>query len=205
MVIIEYGEDGLVESNKYYFGKTGYWEIVLTSDNKDYFIKFLNAYKNNNSDLNKMKENYLSSCTDKNWTYYFIKYDDILNSENQLSKDNNTFAWYDDYSLEKMGGTNLNAYHINPYIKTVAVISNIAYSAYKWDGYSLLKIHAKIKEIYSVNDGWKLEFSTNIDVKLKELLISKYSLINSCSNIFIFNVDDKDRIEQMLTFIKDLK
>jgi len=192
-------------SNKYYFGKTGYWEIVLTSDNKEYFKGFLNAYENNNSDLNKMKKHYLSSCTDKSWTYYFIKYDEFLNSENQLSKDNNTFAWYDDYSLEKMGGTNLNAYHINPYIKTVAVISKIAYSAYKWDGYSLLKVHGKIKELSSVNDGWKLEFSTSIDSKLKELLISKYSLKSLYSNTFIFNVDNDDRIEQMLTFIMDLK
>jgi len=60
-------------SNKYYFGKTGYWEIVLTSDNKEYFKGFLNAYENNNSDLNKMKKHYLSSCTDKSWTYYFIR------------------------------------------------------------------------------------------------------------------------------------
>ncbi|MEA3316325.1 MAG: DUF262 domain-containing protein [Campylobacterota bacterium] len=191
--------------SKYYFGKTGYWEIILTSDKKDYFKKFLDDYEKNNADLNRMKNSFLSTCNKKDWKYYFVKYDEILNTEDQLSKDNNTFAWYDDYSLEKMGGTNLNAYHLNPFVRTIAIKSNISYSVYKWDGYSMLKIHAKIKELYSINDGWKLEFSNSIDEVLKNSLVSKYNLINSYLNVFTFKVANKDRIEQMLTFIKDLK
>ncbi|MEV9545988.1 hypothetical protein [Aliarcobacter butzleri] len=38
----------------------------------------------------------------------------------------------------------MNAFHFNPYLKAVAILSDINYNPYKWDGYSKLQIHAKM-------------------------------------------------------------
>ena len=192
-------------SPKYFFGKNGYWEIILTSDKKDFFHKFLDNYLEHNKSLEQMKNNFLQNYNSKDWGYYFIKYNKILDTDPNLSKDNNTYAWYDDFSLEKMGGTNLNAYHINPYIRTLAIKNNLHYNVYKWDGYSLLSIHGKIKELTSVKEGWKIVFSDTFDNEIIDNIISKYNFKKQYDNSYLFKVqDDKDRILEMSSLIKDL-
>jgi len=192
-------------NHKYFFGKTDYWEIVLTSDKKAYFTRFLESYKKNTSSLSKMKNNFLSSYIEKDWIYYFIKYDEMINSDDKLTKDTNTYAWYGDFSLEKMGGINLNAYHINPYIRTVAIKAHIPYDIYKWDGYSLLQIDGKIEKLSSDTHGWNIKFSTTIDKKLKGDIISKYSLKSMVTGNFLLKIETEDRIEIIVQLIEDLK
>lgn len=196
------------DSSKYFFGKNGYWEIILTADKKDFFRKFLNKYYECDKSLLKMKEKFLLNYDQKDWRYYFIKYNEMIETDNWLSKDNNVYAWYDDFSLEKMGGSNLNAYHINPYIRTLAKKCNIElswYNGYTRDWTSYLGINAKIKEIYSVLKGWKINFSESLDKSIKDKLISKYNLQNEYGNTFIFEVSkDKDKIKEISNFISDL-
>ena len=197
-------------SSKYFFGKNEYWEIILTANKeesfiyKDFFHEFINNYLQNSKSLKQMKNNFLSNCIQKDWRYYFIKYNEMLDPESYLSRDNNLYAWYDDFSLEKMGGSNLNAYHINPYIRTLAIKNKLHYNVYKWDGYSLLKIYGKIKELYSINKGWQILFSDTFDDTIKDVLISKYNL-KKYGNTFILEVaEDKDRIEEMSNFINEI-
>lgn len=199
-------------SNKYFFGKKGLWDIILTATNKEYssidkdfFAKYLSKYKNSSEDLQTMINEYFSSATVKNWLYYFIKYDAFLSNENKLSQDNNLFAWYDDYSLEKMGGTNLNAFHLNPYLKAVAVIANINYSPYKWDGYSKLQIHAKMTEFYCEKNGWNITFSPNLNEEKIQKLVNGFGLKHNVLKIYILeHADGEDMIEKACEFIRAL-
>lgn len=193
-------------SSKYFFGKKGYWEILLSSDNKDYYKKFLLSYQLNKFSLQSMIDQYSINSIEKDWRYYFIKYENFLNKYEKISHDNNIFAWYDDYSMEKMGGTNLNAYHVNPYLKTVAIIANIHYNVYKWDGYSKLQIRGKIKELYSEMDGWRILFSESIDKDLQRSLIKDFELQESYSDSYLMNIfQDKDRVERMVEFLEVIK
>jgi hypothetical protein len=194
-------------SSKYFFGKNKYWDIILTnSDKRDFFHQFLDQYLENNKSLHKMKKVFLDSYTKKDWRYYFIKYDEMINTEALLSKDNNVYAWHDDFSLEKMGGANLNAYHINSYIRTVAIKNKLSYTVFKWDGYSYLSINKRIKEIYSTQSGWEIIFDKSIDNTLKDKLVAQYSLENIYINKFVLKVkQEEDRIELMNKFINDIK
>jgi hypothetical protein len=197
-------------SSKYFFGKKDYWDIILTvtnkeysTINKDFFAQFLLKYKNSDEDLQAMIQDYLSRQAVKNWIYYFIKYDEFLSRDNKLSHDNNLFAWYDDYSLEKMGGTNLNAFHFNPYLKAVAIMSGINYTPYKWDGYSKLNIHAKITDFYCEKAGWRIKFSDSFDGKIKKKIIKKFNLEETYSNQYVLkHLENVDIVERASEFIK---
>jgi len=199
-------------SKKYFFGKKNYWDIILTvtnkeysTINKDFFAQFLLKYKNSNEDLQVMIQDYLSQQAVKNWIYYFIKYDEFLSRDNNLSHDNNLFAWYDDYSLEKMGGPNLNAFHFNPYLKAVAIMSGIHYEPYKWDGYSKLWIHAKITDFHCDKAGWRIKFSDSFDEKIKQKIINKFMLQEIYSNQYVLkHLENVDIVERASEFIKAL-
>jgi len=196
-------------SSKYFFGKNKYWDIILTnSDKKDFFYKFLDQYLANEKSLSKMKKVFISDYTKKDWRYYFVKYDEMTESDNWLSKDNNVYAWFDDFSLEKMGGSNLNAYHINPYIRVIAKLNSIElnwYNGYTRDLNSNITIYNKLK-IYSTQLGWNIEFNENIDNTLKNKLISQYRLENIYKNKFVLKVkQEEDRIELMNKFINNIK
>ena len=200
-------------SSKFFFGKKGYWDIILTATNKDYsnidkefFVQYLKKYKNSNEDLQTMIQGYISNETVKNWKYYFIKYDAFLSRDNKLSQDNNLFAWYDDYSLEKMGGTNLNAFHFNPYLKAVAVMANINYSPYKWDGYSKLQVHSKMTEFYCEKNGWTITFSPSLEDEKIQLLVKDFDLKqNILKKYILVHIEGEDIIEKARDFINALK
>lgn len=200
-------------SSKFFFGKKGYWDIILTATNKDYsnidkefFVQYLKKYKNSNEDLQTMIQGYISNETVKNWKYYFIKYDAFLSRDNKLSQDNNLFAWYDDYSLEKMGGTNLNAFHFNPYLKAVAVMANINYSPYKWDGYSKLQVHSKMTEFYCEKNGWTITFSPSLEEEKIKSLVKDFDLKQNILKKYILDhIEGEDIIEKARDFINALK
>ena len=200
-------------NSKFFFGKKGYWDIILTATNKDYsninkgfFAQYLKKYENSNEDLQTMIKGYISDETVKNWKYYFIKYDAFLNRDNKLSQDNNLFAWYDDYSLEKMGGTNLNAFHFNPYLKAVAILSDINYNPYKWDGYSKLQIHAKMTEFYCKNDGWVITFSSRLNEDSLQKVVKDFNLEQYVQKKYILKHNfNEDIIENAVNFIISIK
>ena len=130
----------------------------------------------------------------------------FLSRDNKLSQDNNLFAWYDDYSLEKMGGTNLNAFHFNPYLKAVAILSDINYNLYKWDGYSKLQIRVKITEFYCKNDGWIITFSSSLNEDSIQKIVTDFNLEQYVQNKYILKHNfNEDIIENAINFIIYIK
>jgi len=192
-------------NNRYFLGKNEYWEIFLTNPNFDESFslkKFIEEYANNHEDLQKMIDNFLLSKKEKDWQYYFVKYQDMLKIDIKLSVDNNFFAWNNDFDIEKMGGLHLGAFHINPYIKTVALKTNNDYAIYtKGEEKSYLTIENYIDKFSSEDINWTIKFSKNMKNIIKEDLIEKFSLEDVKSD-FLLSVNDEDRIEVAVSFIK---
>jgi len=190
---------------RYFFGKYNLWEIFLTNSNfnKGFSLqKFIKEYANNSQNLQKIINNFLFVKEEKDWRYYFVKYEDILKIDSKLSVDNNFFAWNNDFDIEKMGGLHLGAFHINPYIKTVALKTNNDYAIYtKGEEKSYLTIENYIDKFSSEDINWTIKFSKNIDDKIKKDLIEVFSLVEEKSN-FILSVNNDDRVELAVKFIK---
>lgn len=195
---------------RYFFGKNELWEIFLTDNNsnKKLFLNdFIEKYNFNDKDFNKIISSALDEYTskEKDWKYYFIKYENILENDDKLSKDSNFFGWYDDFNIEKMGGLHLGAFHINPYIRTVALKTNPVYAKYvKGEDESYLTIENYIDSIQSLDKDWTIKFSDGIDETRKQNLINNFHLVADESN-YVLNVNDADRIELVIKFIDSIK
>jgi len=189
--------------HRYFFGKDKLWEIFLTDNNsieKDFFKKFIEKYTEYGENLQKLIDDY--DFNQKNWIYYFIKYKEILEKDTFLSKDENFFAWYNDFEIEKMGGLRIDAFHINPYIRVVAIkTKNENYLQYKKEEKSYLSIDGFIDEMCSKNISWSIKFTKNINPKIKKDIIDKFSLKEE-KNPYILEVKDEDRIELAIKFIQ---
>ena len=186
--------------HKYYLGKKGFWEVVLTRPEQSaFFGDYLESYIKNGYSLQKMIDSYLNKVQSKGWRYYFIKYAEMTEKNTYLSKDNNVYAWDSDYKLEKMGGSNLNAYHINPYIYLLYRKSSKSVWSQQSDDMSYLYFDSF--KIYSIDKGWKV-----VDTKKRD--------ITSLQNNFVLNVEnsyfwidcrDDDRIVIGLDLISELE
>ncbi len=186
--------------DKKFFGKKNYWEVILTSqDNINFYSKFIEAYKINDKSLDKIIIEYLKSNKTFDWEYYFIKYPHMTSVIPTISSDNNIYAWYNDFSLEKMGGSNLNAYHLNPYIFTASEESNVISSVVQFDSPSYLEIN-QIK-IFSTSEGWKIK---KLDKTIYSNLITKYNLTEKESYYILKETAAQDRIEVLKEFIISL-
>ena len=198
--------------NRYFFGKYESWEIFLTDSNsnkKSFFKHFIKKYNDNQNNFTTMIDNflatYISIDKEKDWKYYFVKYKAILEKDSKLFKDSNFFAWYGNgFNIEKMGGIHLGAYHINPYIKVVAIETNEEYEEYtKSEEHSYLQIPNYISRIDSFDKNWTIEFSNKISEKIKDTLIDDFSLEFDDTN-YILKVGTNDRIEIAVDFIKSV-
>jgi len=198
--------------NRYFFGKYESWEIFLTDSNsnkKSFFKHFIKKYNDNQNNFTTMIDNFLATYTsidkEKDWKYYFVKYKTILEKDSKLFKDSNFFAWYGNgFNIEKMGGIHLGAYHINPYIKVVAIETNEEYEEYtKSEEHSYLQIPNYISRIDSFDKNWTIEFSNKISEKIKDTLIDDFSLEFDDTN-YILKVGTNDRIEIAVDFIKSV-
>jgi hypothetical protein len=89
----------------------------------------------------------------------------------RISTDNNVYAWQDDFSLEKMGGSNLNAYHQNPYINVISIKLGLEPFIIQYDEFSYIKIKKII--IYSGLEGWELY---SFDKEKYSAIMSKYEI-----------------------------
>jgi len=195
-------------SARYFFGKNGYWEILLTAPNKkDFFTKFLNVYIQKNYNYESIISDFLQNYNKKDWRYYFVKYDEILNTNNNLSSDYNFFAWSNDFEIEKMGGKHLGAFHINPYIIIVSNRTQLSsLMAEKGDDNSYLYIEDEIEHMFSIENGWQIKFARKFGKEQREPLIKKFTLEETkSSSTYILSVDaTKDRIEVAIDFINSL-
>jgi len=193
---------------KYYFGKNNSWEIILTPNNlfdienikrySDFFKNFIVCYKTNSNSLTEMINSFVINCVVKDWRYYFIKYEEML--KDFRPNDNNTFAWKNGFEMEKMGGSNLNAYHTNPYINTIAKKLNKEQNFVQFDEYSFLKYKKLI--IYCYEDGWHIyKISDDIFQKQKD----KFNLIQVDDYFVLNETGNFDRIEILIELINEIK
>jgi hypothetical protein len=186
--------------DKYFFGKKNNWEIILTaSDKSDFYLKYLESYKLEGT-LEGTIKSYLTNKKEWNWRYYFIKYPQMTENISSISSDNNLYAWSSDFGLEKMGGSNLNAYHKNPYINTVANLISKDASIVQYDNFSYLQV-GKLK-IYSVQKGWRIQ---SIDRQKYEDIMIKYPIKIEGETTYLIESPEKDRIEILIAFLDDLK
>ncbi len=187
--------------DKYFFGKNNNWETILTSsDSLDFYNKFLINYKDNNNSLENIIKSFFNENSDRNWIYYFVKYPEMTETIISLSKDNNLYAWYNDFALEKMGGSNLNAYHQNPFIRTVSKLLETQSYIIQFDEFSYMNFN-KFK-IYSTERGWKI---LNIDQNLYSEIIKKYPTELSENYFLLKGNETKDRIEILVEFLTETK
>jgi hypothetical protein len=186
--------------NKYFFGKRNNWEVILTATNKqDFFRDYLTSFKANDLSLKKLISSYLQKNTVFNWRYYFVKYPEMTRQISRISTDNNVYAWQDDFSLEKMGGSNLNAYHQNPYINVISIKLGLEPFIIQYDEFSYIQIKKII--IYSGLEGWELY---SFDKEKYSAIMSKYEIEEKEKYYVLKENDCRDRIELLIEFINDL-
>jgi hypothetical protein len=195
--------------NKYFFGKESNWEVILTASNKfNFFKEYLESYKSKNNSLDEIISSYMTLNADINrdWKYYFIKYPEMTSTVSSLSSDNNIYAWKHDFSIEKMGGKNLNAYHLNPYINTVA--NNVNANSIDMQYGDLSYCSFNNTKVYSSKNGWKIHNfnKANFNKGYFKKVCTKYDLIKKDKYYLLKETKDKDRIEilsELLTEIKE--
>jgi len=199
--------------DKYFFGKKEEWEVILTArishDNnwfRDFFESYLDSYYENGESLEEMISTYLKNedglKQDDMWRYHFVKYPEMTTRYSELSKDRNVYSWKGSYSMEKMGGSNLNAYHLNPFIHTAAqkLTSLVSYMI-QYDDVSYLE-YGKIT-IYSLEEGWGVVAE---DGSIPDSIINKFNMtVNNEDNHILEHTDRRDRIEIIEDFICDLE
>ncbi|MRJ02974.1 MAG: hypothetical protein C6I05_05930 [Epsilonproteobacteria bacterium] len=105
--------------DKWYFGREGYWDILVQNGEKrQFWQKFLEKLANHGGDLEKMRASFLSSYQGRDWRYYFIKYPELF--EQYFPKDRNiiTFHCTEEkcslFLLEKLTNRSLLGFHLNP-------------------------------------------------------------------------------------------
>lgn len=197
-------------NNRYFFGKNGDWELFLTDVNLTkvtFFKDFILNFVRHGANLQQMVDDFLQQDNDnKTWTYYFVKYDVMLKNDDNLYNDNNFFAWYNDFDIEKMGGVHLGAYHINPYIRAVSIETNIDYACYnKGEDRSYLKVDNYIDNIFSYKRDWSIKISDKMTDEQINELINQFNL-NLNDELYTLPVQvDENRIELMIKFIKHVE
>jgi len=194
------------KKNKYYFGRNGYWDIILQAKSNEIFNfkifwqNFLDKYLENG--LEEMINNYLKNTKEKNWKYYFIKYPEFTKEYEYdfISNDLNVFTWDKKLNIEKLNSTNLIGYHISPFVYTIgSKVKNIsAMPAKGGDECSYLCLDYKCLDYIEFIDGkWEMKIKS-----LPDSLINEFNLRNK-GNKFVLDTNS-DKIEVMIRFLKKL-
>tara|TARA_R110002072_G_scaffold125944_3_gene262498 strand:+ start:27587 stop:29701 length:2115 start_codon:yes stop_codon:yes gene_type:complete len=187
--------------HKYLFGKKNSWELILTiSDKPDIFTRTLKRFTEFNGQIDNMINDYLLSEPELDWRYYFIKYSEMTSFIQDLSNDNNLYAWKDEFEPEKMGGSNLNAYHLNPYVRTATSLLSIKSCVVQFDHLSYFEYENLI--ISSTNKGWRIE---NLKIDLINKTSPAFRLKEKEGYYILKDSNNRDRIENIVEFINALK
>ena len=205
---------GSALGERYFFGNKNRWITILTISKGDNSTKigeilprFLQLYNklNGGTPKEKLKEmiaQYLANNTKRNWHYYFIKYPQMTSSHNNL------FAWLNDYELRCQNENSLRGWHINPYVRAVAVIINDDNICNPGHCYSTGTDKSPLCLVNKMNlhptkDGWKIQLPEG--ETLSEELIEKYSLtlIPDSNNYMLLENDTFDRVEIAVAFAKE--
>ena len=199
-----------------YFGGKNNWYYILTNEDvyvAENIINLLDAFISKDNKLSARDKlvdiiyNAINKFTKNNWQYYFLKYSEILDTEE------NYFAFYDDFNIRKLGTTGPNplvAYHINAYVRVIC--NNREVQNYCKDEYDCKSQYGYISplilnnglELFCENEGWRLEIKkidSVINTKLQSIM-KKYNISDSDNILHDYN--NLDRIETVIEFIKDI-
>lgn len=209
-VIIGYSQLGA----RKYFGGDGEWNIILTRTTnesqkikeilKEFICKYITIKGSTSEEkLKNIIIDYLKQAK-RDWRYYFIKYGGFVDNKKNL------YAWLNEYELRKLNGNSLLAYHINPYVRTVALkiadktICNVNECYGIYSDLSPLKLRNNIT-LESLKDGWKVKFPEDyVSRNGKQEFNNLIAIANSKNEYWLKETDDKDRIEIAVEFIKAL-
>lgn len=183
----------------YYLGNDPNWYTILS--NMDYekgeynFTDFIQSYIDNDFSMKEMIRKWLEEKEERDWLYYFVKYSEMT------STNNNLYAWESDFEVRNLTKLQLNGWHINPYVRTVAMKINKksicdvdnCYSNTREE--SPLKLKHNIK-LYCEEEGWKI-------VKSKRRIFDKKILKDfTIENDYLKPDENRDMIEVAVAFSK---
>ncbi len=208
---INIGHSALGE--RYFFGNDHKWHTILTitGSNADKINRvlplFLKKYEsilgdNPESKLHNMVKDYLNLNPLKDWRYYFIKYPQMLSS-------NNLYAWVNDYELRSLNKNSLLGYHTNPYIRSVgALINNKAiidldkcYSQYDEKCPLILSNNMGL---YAIEDGWRIKLPEGYLLKNEMISNFKLQVITEGKDYLLKHDFASDRIETAIEFVNTM-
>ena len=189
---------------KCFFGKKNSWDIILTTDSTDldyteFFKSLLQDYEDCKQQLEVMISKYIDSSNEIDWKWYFIRYAEMSQTIKNLSRDNNLYAWKYDWRIEKMGGANLNAYHLNPFVHVASKhIQGLKAEVVRFGEIS----HLSFEDRLTINVGeygWKISGLSDIEIHQLEKM---YPLAKQLSNdVCLLPVDGTDRIADLKRYI----
>jgi len=200
---------------KTYIYGSEYNNTILTFDDdkipdeenkiSNYILKLINKYLSLTNDtarerLEQIKSEKLSSLTEKDWRYYFLKYYD------KMLKNGSYFAKEKNFVIESLWSNSYNplvAYHINPYITAVIFLldkekcdENKCWGIYS--DVSKLVLKNKV-ELTCEEDGWHIKMPEGqvIPDKIKK----DYGI---SEQYVLHDTENKDRIEIAVDFCRDI-
>lgn len=196
-----------------FFGLENGWNRILTNYHKDkentrnildiFLAKYILAQ--GSTRIEKLTSLIEASPYDKSqWEYYFVKYSEFTNINDRI----NLFKWPDDgFNVDSLGNSGqspLSSYHINPYAYTVS--NRIKHSDVKlfWGRYRE-STHLLVKNELRVtlNDiGWSITLLNGVTIP--QYLIDKYCIELNDGHAMLQLIDQRDRIEIAVDFIKDI-
>lgn len=211
--------------SKYFFGASGFWEILLTHK-RDYvkITDFLDELIKTTPEalIAEFKAKKQKSLT---YEYYFVNYDEFLDDMSWLKdKDKGEFAkeyrnciiwgrnaendnerWY---NAERLALKQARV-SINPYLhcaikkaleQGLLNESDVEYGIYGGVGESFIEIKGVIDELYCLQDGWRIK-TQNSSV---EMVLSKEKLGKKGGFYILKHEDNSDTIKNMQKLLKKL-
>lgn len=197
-----------------YFGVNNYWQRILSPINDKEKLTTQSVLRNL-CDINKFSEDtveFLRNVRDdklgeyddnieKDWIYYFLKYDEILSS------DYNLFTWSENgFDINIIGSTSrqpLSSYHYNPYLKLIANslnLDNIKFYYERYSETSFISINDKLYVYFEeyglqigVYEDYDFDLSTLKSVKgninsnqlLEVIIDNKLDRVDACKEILL--------------------
>jgi len=208
---------------KYFYGNDKEWATLLTHDGTDQVRQtlptFLNSYllapgASPTDKLLYLIENWVTpnaQATDT-WQYYFIKYEEMTS---RLGEDfTGYYAWESEndkktnFKIRLLNRTTLKGYHINPYVRTVALklqdsqLAQVGKQFVKVIERSPLLLHESKVKLYSDEQGWQIKVSADYALPLE--VAASFLLPLDVNGMQFLKSDSPDRIEVAVRFAEEL-
>jgi hypothetical protein len=202
---------------RYFFGNKNKWNTILTNTGEDQdkiksvLPAFFSAYSNAKGSNSKKKlecifNSYFNNDVKMDWRYYFIKYPEMI------STNNNLYTWKDDefdFEIRNLGGNSLLAYHINPYVRTVAKLIDDEDICILSQCYSQYAIESPLVLVngvclYCEEEGWRITLPEDFKIPKKIFSVFSINIIDNSDDYRLIESDGQDRIEVAVDFVKKI-